>query len=465
MPGISLGELFVSLGFDVDEKKLKSFDETLKSAYETGLKIVGIGGGVAGFITLAKGAEQTALQLRNLTTVFGVNAQAAQAWAAAVHENNPLISYSQGIESFGKISQYFASAAFQGKGAQALNRLGVGFSTDDIQHPERMINKLFEQIPRLLTQHPENRALYSSLVGDITGDAANIGIFERGKSFQDYAGSHAALLQKELDDTVRMAENIAAVENQWDHFYKKMMADLAGGGLDVVKNIKEQGFLAGIGQSLVDLGAADPYGLKSKGNWLLNNGMMANARAGAFNMMEGGAAGNRADAITFWQAHGYSSPQIAAWLAQENSESGFNPRARNGKYSGLFQWSPDRAAAILKGTGIDIGTANHWQQLQAAEWEFRQMGLDKNFRGIGNSGDASKFLSDRFEIHERFNASHGDEAAYRARMAEQMERPVEVHLHQTIHSNADAEEVARISHEGMRGAVLKAYMDQIGVTQ
>lgn len=445
-----LGELFVSLGFDVDDKKLKTFDETLKSAYSTAIKMVGIGGGVAGFIELAKGAEQTALQLANLTTVYGTSAKAAQAWGAAVHESNPLTSYAQGIESFGKIAGYFASAAFQGKGATALNRLGVQFTTDDVQHPERVIDRLFEKIPQLLAAHPENRGLYSALVGDITGDPTNLRIFEKGKGFEDAAGSRVSLYQKELDDTVKVAQDIAALQDQWDHFYKHIMASLAPGAGELAQAAEKGGFWGFVDK----LGQLDPFGIKDK----------ANATAGWFSGHQGAIddalGGGRKDSMAFWAAHGYSQPQIAGWLAQEQAESSFNPRAKNGKYGGIFQWSPERAARILKGTGIDISKAGHWQQLQAAAWEFEQMGLDKNFRGIGDPRQASKYLSDKFEIHEKYNKQHGDEAAYRASLAAQAPN-VTANITVNTHRD-DPDHIGRVVAGHIDDTVLDTWLNQTG---
>lgn len=464
--GQSIGELFVKLGFEVDDAPLKSFDNSIKDVFNTVKSIAGVSLTGAGLYELAKGAEQTALQIENMTAVFGVSAKAIQAWGAAVHENNPLKSYKEGIASFGNVAQYLSNAANSASGTVALNRLGVPFSvTNDTQHPERILDKLFDTVPQLLAAHPEKRGLYSQLVGEITGDAANIQIFERGRAFADKAAQNVSVYQKDLDDTTKVSRDIAGLQDQWDHFVNHAIGTLASGLLEMEKNIKDHGVLAGLGITVDELGAADPYNLKGAHNALVNNPVMVGLSTAAAQAIEGApesAVSNRKDSLSFWEAHGFTPPQIAAWIAQEQAESAFNPRAKNGQFQGSFQWSPARAKEILGGTGIDISKANHWQQLQAAEWEFRKMGLEDQYRKLADPRDASKFLSDKFEIHEKFNKSHGDETAYRESLAEKQIPQLNLTVTQVIHSNADADEVARIANDRLGQSVLSAYLNMPG---
>jgi hypothetical protein len=64
----------------------------------------------------------------------------------------------------------------------------------------------------------------------------------------------------------------------------------------------------------------------------------------------------------------------------EQGESQFNPRARgDGDLAhGAFQHHPDRRAKILNALGINISTATHQQQLEAAHWEMTK-GQERGF--------------------------------------------------------------------------------------
>jgi len=89
------------------------------------------------------------------------------------------------------------------------------------------------------------------------------------------------------------------------------------------------------------------------------------------------ASANAQSAFQWWKNKGLSDAAAAGMAAQETAESGGNPAAR-GDYvgttptaHGAYQWHPDRRAAILAGTGIDVSTNNDINQhREAAYWEY-----------------------------------------------------------------------------------------------
>lgn len=107
--------------------------------------------------------------------------------------------------------------------------------------------------------------------------------------------------------------------------------------------------------------------------------------------------------LDFWRAQGYTSDQAAAIMANLSIESaGLNPAARGdgGQAVGLAQWHPDRVAAILKGTGIDVRTAGYKKQLEAVAWEMKNGDIgfdDAKFRGLSGAGPAGSYFSTNFE--------------------------------------------------------------------
>lgn len=113
--------------------------------------------------------------------------------------------------------------------------------------------------------------------------------------------------------------------------------------------------------------------------------------------------GSKQSSMAFWMSKGYTREQAAGWVANEQRESSGNPNAekideKTGENSrGLFQWSLERRAAILKNFGIDINTADRNTQLQAAYLEAQRMGLEKKIKGISGGGDSAALISRRFE--------------------------------------------------------------------
>ena len=96
------------------------------------------------------------------------------------------------------------------------------------------------------------------------------------------------------------------------------------------------------------------------------------ARGGIGRNAAGMVAGAR-ESFDFWRSKGLTREQAAGLVGMEQGESQFNPRivGDSGLAHGAFQHHPDRRARILTATGINIDTATHAQQLEAAYWEFQ----------------------------------------------------------------------------------------------
>lgn len=129
------------------------------------------------------------------------------------------------------------------------------------------------------------------------------------------------------------------------------------------------------------------------------------------------AQSNKNDSIAFWLRNGYSPAQAAALVANEQRESNFNSSAvgDGGRARGIFQWHPDRQSAILKGTGIDVRSASHDDQLKAALWELNHTESRANdlLRRSNDASDAAGVLS-RYGLRP---ADANGEAAVRGNLA------------------------------------------------
>ena len=172
---------------------------------------------------------------------------------------------------------------------------------------------------------------------------------------------------------------------------KKALGWLFGSGGAAGAAEATSGVSVGAVGAIAAAAAALVYGSSAAGAWL---GGKINGSSATSNSAAGS---NKQASIAFWESQGYSPGQAAAWAANEQAESSYNPNAVNGSHAGIFQWSSARRAKILAGTGIDILTASHADQLKAAAWEASQMGLGPNALP-DDAGGAAAAISNTFEV-------------------------------------------------------------------
>lgn len=118
----------------------------------------------------------------------------------------------------------------------------------------------------------------------------------------------------------------------------------------------------------------------------------------------GGAAQQAAaqESYEFWRGKGLSHEQSVGMVANERAESRHNPNARGdgGRAHGLYQHHPDRRAAILAGTGIDMSTATAAQQREGAYWEMTKGAEQKAWAALKraeSAGEAAAIVSKLYE--------------------------------------------------------------------
>lgn len=430
--GQSIGELFVKLGFDVDDTKLKSFDESIKELYGGIQKLAGYAGvglGVAGFIQLAKGASDTAITVENLTKVYGVSEKAIRSWAAAVHQNNPTKTFNEGIASFATLADYLGKASYTPQGVMALNRLGVNWNSSMAGHPEMAINQLFQTVPGLLKAHPELRPMYSELIGQVTGDRANIGIFERGRSWADSAAARAETSQADNDRMTAERRNIAGLEDQWDKFINHVMGSLAGftlGAEAAAQKGGTKGFLSYVGEhSWID--------------WIGEHAGIDLSR-----IIGGGTANmiSKENAKGMIRKMGWSGEQASGMVKRLMIESGLNPAAvgDNGQAYGIAQWHPDRQREFARVMGRDIRGSSVEDQLAFMNYELTK----GNERSAGGKLRSAKTAED----------------AYRE-FTNNYERPaITVQVTQNIHSN-DPDAAGRAAAQAIQDTITKTTLNRM----
>ena len=117
-------------------------------------------------------------------------------------------------------------------------------------------------------------------------------------------------------------------------------------------------------QALSDTEASGREGQAAAGD-LVN----AESKASGGSFVSPSTAKNEASGYGILRGLGLDRVHALGILGNLEQESSLDPGARNAGHVGIAQWSPDRAAAILSQTGIDVRTAGYADQLKALVWE------------------------------------------------------------------------------------------------
>lgn len=299
------------------------------------------------------------------------------------------VEYEASLKAVGLNSQEAAkqSEHFQ----QALRRIGmqVGVAGQSLLvQLLPVLDRVAVAISRFMTENAPALNTFFAKIGDVAQLAAGgLESFLKG-----FAGEEGAKRISAWGDAMNnLADGMRGVWRviQWigdSTFWKALtyfesplwkFLKYVGGGSSA-----PSGQSGGLGVGTI--GNFDPTtsggGTAGKRSWAQRNlptwlgGDPADASGGKRRADKGANTAGAKESYDFWRSKGLTHEQAAGLVGMEQGESNFNPRAvgDGGKAHGAFQHHPDRRAAILKGSGIDIDTATHQQQLEAAYWEMTQ---------------------------------------------------------------------------------------------
>lgn len=493
----SIGELFVSLGFDVDDNKLKSFNSLLKEGLGDMLKLSAAAtGAVVALNIFLDTASQRAVALRNFTNQTGYSAESLQKWQSVVHQTNPAIGIEQAAQSYKAASDYLL-AARQGRGAGELAMLGVNYSAN--MTPDEMNEAIRARLPQATATY--GKPWVSDLLKKIYGTEGVMPALQLSKDQFDTLGQEGVVSQENLDKLAEFAKRMAEIDVQWNKFKMDLAAQWAPVVIAAIDDIEKAleriipqanefaavlggwqtigevvlafytgkwllGMLASIGRVTAAFSAASAASAALAGGAALGTGAVAVGALGAgaaagygiakysgfgqwvadkiapvkswgelVNEQKKQALGNKQESFNFWKSLGFTDAQAAGMVANEERESSFNPGAVGdmGAAHGIFQWHPDRVKAIKEGTGIDVTRASHIEQLRAAAWEMQRTGVSDKLHGMLTPEDSAALISN---IYER-PANAAAEATIRGNIAKGYGSP-QLTQNNTMHVNTTA---------------------------
>ena len=325
------------------------------------------------------------------------------------------------------------------------------FNAKDIQHPERLINQLFETVPKMLADHPERTGRVSELLDQLFGNVNAINVFRAGKGAYDKAAQSGFVSEEDLNRQVRARENLAELGNLWDSFVSHVTGSLALAVIELKNDIEHplpqdaaHPVLAGIGRFTDWLGSKDIYNTKG-----IFGGANSLGHAAGDVIKQSVITGDRASqARRYFESQGWSAAQAAGMVDRLLKEdSTLNPDAVNPTSGarGIAQWLGSRVKDFKAQEGRDLVGSSFEQQLDFINYELTK----------GHEQKAGRLLQETKDRHE---------AEFTMRNAYERPDPADVTVHVTQHivSN-DPDQAGKASAQALQEQITAAMLNRIGV--
>jgi hypothetical protein len=258
---VKIGELFIALGFDVDDKKLKEFNEGIKTGVNELLKMSAIAAGALYSVNkFVSGAVDAATAMRNFTAETGQSSTALEKWRIVSTLKNSAIGADQVTASFKAMSSAISDVEMGKGNSGAFAMLGL----NDVRG--KSVGQVLEELRAI---YKENPAKWNNNLQTTTNQLKDIG-FDPGM---------LQALMESSEDFEKLAKPFMQTEEE-----KKGLVDLGDAMVRFTKELQRMQTIlaADMAPTLIDwMQRAIPL-MKDFG---LSAHAVANALADMFNSM------------------------------------------------------------------------------------------------------------------------------------------------------------------------------------
>lgn len=376
----SLGELFISLGFDVDDAKLKSFKNDLRDTHEEMAKLgknaaeaIGlISAATVGLTLFVQNSADGAVRLNNMALMFGANAQAAQSFANALHMVNSQISITSGQSMFGQFSKMITGQVPLGQGAGAAISLLGGYEGENGflgSSAESVMAKFAERYDIMKKQLGSGYGVYLEQAG-IAGSEPLI---------QQMAHNPGAIADASFfnvsQENIKQLSEFAKTTARLDVAFNKLDSDLGALISGPLGKLIDR-FTTGVIEWDKQIEGAPDRPIQMKH---LNADEQKAKSSDFWNFITSPSKwAELLPSVSKVGGSSFNAIQMQGIMRALNDESGMNPAAigDSGLAYGIGQWHPDRQANFKKWSGRDIRGSSREDQLAFVNYELTQ-GMEK----------------------------------------------------------------------------------------
>ncbi|MBZ5673712.1 MAG: hypothetical protein LAP61_05640 [Acidobacteriia bacterium] len=237
---MNIGELFVSLGFDVDEQKLKDFDEGVRSLEKHMLSLTAVAtGSVIGLDVFLTRVADRATAMKQFGDQTGYSTQALQEWALVINRTNPLINVEQAQEKYKAFTEYIKNINWGAGGGNILSQLGVDYIPG--ADPAQYLEKLSQRLPDFIARYGRARA--GMLLDQIGLGAGAIDALLTTAQQRKNMTAGLVIDDRELSHLDQVNRKLAELTQRWEKFEADLMdrwADPLIEGMDKIERGMEK---------------------------------------------------------------------------------------------------------------------------------------------------------------------------------------------------------------------------------
>ena len=219
---MNIGELFIKLGFDVDDEKLRNFQSELNSGFTSLLKITAAAtGALYAFDRFVEGSINNAVAMRNFKTVTGESIDELQRWQVAATMANTSLSVDQVTASVSNLNKALADISMGRGNAAGVASMLIG----DVRG-----KSAFEVLEELRKNYQANVARWglrqtNDMIAELGIDPGMINALKLTNEEFDNLVNNRILDPESQQKLINLGNAIASVKRDFMLFKDQMVAE------------------------------------------------------------------------------------------------------------------------------------------------------------------------------------------------------------------------------------------------
>lgn len=219
---MQVGELFIALGFDVDDAKLKSFNDGIKSSMTDLLKLSGIAAGAVFSVNkFIESSLHNSAALRQFTAETGESAEALKKWQVAAQLANPEMGIDEVTAAFKRMNAAISEAQYSGAKGGVFAQLNI----ENVQ--QKSSAEILDELRRNFQMNVGRWGLPKTLdfMEQLGVPKSMARTFQMSDEDIDRMTRGLTVTQEQNEAITDLADSLRRVSLEWQHFKDVVTAE------------------------------------------------------------------------------------------------------------------------------------------------------------------------------------------------------------------------------------------------